>query len=366
MRILTRYMVREFMPPFLFGIGIFSFIFLMGKFVELTDLVIKKKVDIINVLTIFYYSLPAIIAIVIPMAVLLAILLVYGRLAADNEVIAFRSGGYSMLRLIMPMALICMIICPANIIFNDSVLPYSNHSFKNLLIAVIEKEPLATVDPKVITQLENISIYVKEKNYLTKEMHGVTIFQPEQGENPALMIYAGSGKFVHDEKNPNRTVLKLKDGTIHQSFEKNPEQFHVSKFKTYYISINTRNIVEQVETSKSLREMTSAEIKKEIAERKSKQEDISVPVLELHKKVAIPFACLFFVILGPPLVLLPRRANRLVGVGIGAIIIFFYYIILTIGTYYGERGFHPAIMMWLPNIVTGIAGVILLINGMRK
>ncbi len=109
-RILDRYIYKEMGPPFLIGVGVFTFFLVIDRIYQLTDLVITKNVPFALVLPLLMYMLPAFLALTLPMALLVAVLLVCGRLAGDLEVAALKASGVSPMRLFRPFLAIGIII----------------------------------------------------------------------------------------------------------------------------------------------------------------------------------------------------------------------------------------------------------------
>jgi lipopolysaccharide export system permease protein len=99
--ILDRYIVKELGPPFAIGAGVFTFFLVIDRIYQLTDLVITKNVPFVLVMPLLIYMLPAFLALTLPMATLVAVLLVTGRLAGDLEVAALKASGVSPLRLLL-------------------------------------------------------------------------------------------------------------------------------------------------------------------------------------------------------------------------------------------------------------------------
>ncbi len=94
MRILRNYILKELLWPFLLSLVIFNFVLLMGNLIKLAELMVNKGVSIIFVLKLFLFLIPSLLSLTIPMAVLTATLLAFGRLASDNEITSMRASGF--------------------------------------------------------------------------------------------------------------------------------------------------------------------------------------------------------------------------------------------------------------------------------
>src|SRR2546427_10446330 len=101
---LRRYFLWEVTVPFLFGIGVFTFILLIARMLKLVELVVNRGVSPLEIGKLFAYILPTFLEVTVPMALLLAVLLAVGRLSADSEIVALRSSGISLYQMMVPIA----------------------------------------------------------------------------------------------------------------------------------------------------------------------------------------------------------------------------------------------------------------------
>src|SRR5688572_2405559 len=134
MRILTRYLLRAHVGPFLFALfALTSLLFVnvvARRFPELAGKGLTTPV----ILEVFALSLPHIIALTLPMAVLVAVLYAFSQLAADNEITALKANGVSLRRLLIPLVLASVALAAFMVYFNDQILPETNHMLKSRLV----------------------------------------------------------------------------------------------------------------------------------------------------------------------------------------------------------------------------------------
>jgi len=102
-RLLDRYIVREMLAPTAIGLLVFSFVLLIDQIPRLLAVLVARSADLTTILRVFLNLLPSILAVTIPMAFLLGVLLAFGRLASDSEIVALRAVGVSPLRLLAPV-----------------------------------------------------------------------------------------------------------------------------------------------------------------------------------------------------------------------------------------------------------------------
>ena len=145
-RILSLYIIREIAALFLLGIMVFTLILLMGRLIKLTDLVISRGVPLADVSRMILYLMPSFLVFTIPMAFLLAVLLAFGRLSADNEITVMKAGGISLMQL-MPPVVFCG-VCAAMLTLAASTVgvPWGNSAFKGLSFSVLKQNVAVTPD----------------------------------------------------------------------------------------------------------------------------------------------------------------------------------------------------------------------------
>src|SRR5262245_16478466 len=140
-RILPAYIVRQHIGPFIFGLVVITFVLIMDLIVDYLDLFLGKGVPLPTVLEVFFLSLGWMLALSIPMAVLVAKLMTYGRLSQDHEITAMRAGGVSFVQIIAPVFIISAFLGGGLLAYNDQVLPRANHRLANLLLDIHRKKP---------------------------------------------------------------------------------------------------------------------------------------------------------------------------------------------------------------------------------
>src|SRR3989338_6131284 len=189
MRILRKYILKELAGPFFFSFVIFTFAMLTGNLIKLADLVINKGVDFLSICKLFFYMLPWLFTFTVPMAVLSATLLTFGRLSADNEITAMRASGISLYRLVFPLVIVGLIISLISYELNDWILPRLRYESRKLIAQIGVKNPTAYLEAGTfIKAFKNyiVFIYGIEKNKLTN----VRIYQPQEGRPTRTIIAA--------------------------------------------------------------------------------------------------------------------------------------------------------------------------------
>jgi lipopolysaccharide export system permease protein len=265
-RILRLYVLRLHLVPLLLGFGVVTFILEMDVMFDYLDLMVNRGVPPGVVLQLFLLSLGYIVALSVPCAVLVAVLMTFGRLSQDNEITALRASGVNLGSVLMGPLAAALALSVGLTLFNNHVLPESNHAFANLLIDIGRMRPTARLQEGVfITDLPGYNLLVQSVNGRTNEMRGVTIYQMNPG-GPPTTILAKRG-FLSYTPDGRSAVLELKDGEIHEvpQDEAGARRYRRMVFKTHVIYIpGAGGMLERtVRTTRSDREMSARDLRRE-------------------------------------------------------------------------------------------------------
>jgi len=213
--ILRFYILRLHLVPFLLGFGVITFILEMDALFEYLDLVVNRGVAPGIVLQLFLYSLGYIVALSAPCAVLVAVLMTFGRLSQDNEITALRASGVSLCGVLIGPVGASALLAVLLTLFNNHVLPESNHAFANLLVDIGRMRPTVKLQEGVfISDFPGYNMLVQSVNGRTNEMRGVTIYKLNAGAPPTTIL-AKSGVLSYTPDG-RTAVLRLKNGEIHE------------------------------------------------------------------------------------------------------------------------------------------------------
>lgn len=353
MKILRIYILKELAGPFISSFAIFTFAMLTGNLIKLADLIINKGVNFLSICKLFFYMLPWLFTFTVPMGVLSATLLAFGRLTADNEITAMKASGISLYKIIFPLVMAGIIISLLSYQLNDWLLPRLRFESRKLIAQIGVKNPTAYLEAGTfIKAFKNyiIFIYGIEKNNLIN----IRIYQQQEGRQTRTIIAARGEITYIEEKDALR--LKLMNGTSDEPDPKNPNNFYKLNFKTYYMMLDLKEGRDlNIEKKKS--DMSIPELKAEIS--KLKAEGINpVPlIIEINKKISYSFSSLVFILLGVPLGLMARRGEKTIGFGLSLAVIVTYYLLQLGGEALSIKGLiFPGLGIWLPNIVFGAIG----------
>ncbi len=367
MKILDRYILKEMTSTFFVGIGAFTITLILGRIIRLTEMIVNKGVGFWVIVRLFLLMLPSFLIITIPMATLLATVTTFGRMASDKEVVALKSSGVSLYRLLYPPALFALLAFVANLYLSIEVLPWGNRSFKNLFLQVARTQVGIGLREGVFNNdFEDFIIYVRDFKDEGRILEGILIADSREKEN-AKIIIARKGELINDAEG-SRTVLRLSDGSIHISFSKNPATYRELSFSQYELVLDFgRFLGNLLDRKKVDREMTFADLISEMREENARKEHPHI-FTEFHKRFSIPFAALVFALIGTPLGIRVKRSGKVSGFSLSILLVLLYYLLFVLGESLGRRGkIPPALAVWMPNILLGFLGTIFLyLEGKEK
>jgi len=357
--ILDRYFAREMLPSYGIGIFVFTFLLFMGRILRLMKLIIYEGTPVSYVMKFLLYLVPSFLIFTIPMAFLLAILVSLGRLSADSEMIALKSSGVSLFRMVRPYAAIALIsFALVNFLVLEG-LPWSAHKVRGLIIQMIQETSFFQVKERAFSKLGNhLLVYVNRYDPASQELKDIFI-QDSRNPDREITIVAPKGVVMKDTSK-KLMVVRLLNGNIHQmhSLKEGYQKLHFSAYD-FRIDLKKkltgRGIMRMTE-----RDMSVSQLRQLIRERKKRGEKVADKEISLHKKFAIPFTCLIFVLVGFPLGIQPKRSGRSSGLIICLAIIFTYYISSIFFEVLGEDGIlSPLVAVWLPNVLMTLVGLYL-------
>ncbi len=360
MKIVNRYLLKEIGGPFFGSLFVSTAILAAGNVVQTADMVINRGVDLIPVIRIFLCFMPYVLIFTIPISVLAAVLLGFGRLSGDNEFTALRTSGMSLFKVIIP-ALICgMLISLASVPLNDDILPQSEYRARILVREAGMQNPTALLEPGVF--IRGFDDYILFTHAIEDGvLKDLRIYQPRSGE-PTRTIVARKGHIIsHPEEYKIR--LHLVDGMADEVSPNRPDEFYKLSFNDYYMTLNLADTVDVSNIGKKAREKNIEQLRTEISEFEKKGEvERAIPLrIELHKKLAIAFSNFVFVLLGIPLAIKTHRREKFFGFGLAMLLFLIYWGIMLGGIAFTVRGLIPAWLgVWAANMLLFCVGTVLM------
>ena len=332
MRILDKYILKETIMTFIFGICAFLG---SGTLLRIAQYITQYGASFSAIVRLIIYSLPGIIVWTFPMSMLLAALLTFGRLSGNSEIIAMKACGVSFKRLVTPVIAFSLGVSIFSIGFNEYVVPASNQAYADL----VRYEIQGNTSPE------------SQEHIIIKQIQDGNIQQEFEQGKMVRVENAEYAKWSVDE-------WVMYNGVLYDLSQPNTER--MMKFDSQVLPIN-QTPKQIIKSQKKPDEMTIKELREQINIMKSQYVDTKKLEIELYQRFTVPMASLMFALIGAPLGIQPNRSSSSIGFGISIIIIFIYYTLMTLAGAIGQNSFiPPVIAVWIPNIVTLIAGIYLI------
>ncbi len=363
-RITNLYILKETLPILLIGLLTFTVILLMDKILKLIELIVSG-VSLSQILMLLFFISPSFLIFTIPMAFLLGTLLSFGRLSGDSEITAFKASGVSLYQLFFPISILSISAYLLTTFLVFYGLPWGNQGFMATLYQIAQSKANIEIKERVFNDLFNgLVVYVDKVPLQGKKMEGILIYDERDGEN-VHTIFAKEGFLVNNPET-QEIVLRLLNGDIHR-LESKTKVYQKLKFDTYDLRIELGKTFAAWGARLKEHEMSVDEIKEKIKKMKSFGLDTTSQEVELHKRYAIPFACIVFGLIGVPLGIQPRRSGRSYGFILSIFIILAYYISLTASELLALRKTLPPFLAgWTPNLIFFGLGVYLLVKAANE
>ena len=362
-KIIDRYILKEIAYPFFLILFVLTFVLLMGKIIQLMDLMVNKGVSFIDISKLFLLLTPSFLILTIPISLLISILIGLGRLSGDNELTILKASGMSLYKLLGPVAIASLIAFIITAVTSLFLVPHSKYATKNLLFNVAKKKASVGIKEKVFNDdFKGILLYAESIPVHGDYMKGVIISDTRISKEPSTII--AEKAFLVSDPSLMTVTLRLENGSTH-TVDKTLKNYRKMDFSSYDVNLDIESSIAEAKkvSAKDSTEMTVWELSKKLKTAGLEDAVFREMAIEFYKTITTPLSCIVFGILGIPLSIRAHRAVRSRGFTLGLVIVFIYYIIRLGGEALVETGrLSPLIGTWSPNIIFCIVGFYLLIR----
>ncbi len=424
MKILTRYILREHIGPFFLAFLTITFLLIIDLVPKIIDHIIDKDLEVAVVFEIIGLNLAWMLALSIPMSVLVATLMAFGRLTSDFEITAIKASGVNLLRVLVPLLIAGALLMVGMIEFNDRVLPDLNKRSRLLWADISAMRPTLVFRSGIfITDIPGYLVLLDKIDHSTSRVESVNITDTRDPTKPQIIV-AEYGYLEMTDGGRNMRFT-LYNGEVHSLDTRDPNNYRRVSFEEYIKNVSdvkselvrtdtdfrndremsisdmqdrvdkARMTVEPfrqrigaalevrasqlfsdgfvVEQTDSITDSAAfSQIRQDAAtllrqvergyqQLESQQKVVNKYSIEIHKKYSIPAASLAFVLLGAPLGILTRRGGMGVAIAISIVLFTIYWAFLIGGEDLADRGLmSPFWAMWIANILLGALGLYLL------
>ncbi|MFH7030892.1 MAG: LptF/LptG family permease [Heteroscytonema crispum UTEX LB 1556] len=367
---MDRYLAMQLLPPFLFGVGAFTSVVLaIDSLFELLRKVVESGLPLTVALQVFLLKLPYVIVYAFPMSTLLAALMTYSRLSSDSELVALRGCGVSVYRMVLTAVMLSALVTGMTFVFNEHIAPAANYQAAITLEKALKSEkPSVKRDNFIYPETREVKQPDGKKKRILmrlyyadqfdgKRFNGLTIIdRSREGANQIIVAEAA-------EWNVSQNTWNVFNGTLYLVA---PDRSYrnIAQFKNYQMQL-PRTAFNLAEQTREYDEMNIAQAMEqlEIERLGGDRQKIRKLEVRIQQKIAFPFVCVIFGLVGSAMGTIPQRTGRGTSFGISVVVIFSYYLLLSVCGALGQAGIlSPFLGAWMPNFFGLVTGLFLLIR----
>jgi lipopolysaccharide export system permease protein len=363
LRLHDRYFVREMLGPLMISLAAFAMMMSLKTLFEVMDLLTAHRLSLVTLGEYIALKLPLLIQWSLPVALLVGSSLAISRLSQDSELVAMRVAGLPLWRLLIPLVLLGFLVSIGSRYLGETIAPFTEHRAEALHRKLLFESEVSGLQPDTLFRSGN-RIYYFHSSYSygasSASLQGVTIYQMApigSSATPQPSVF-----WTALQVDVQGQVWTLRHVVEHRV---SPEGQIIADIPTNTMTIDLhRNIQYFLSNQQTPQEMTAAELATRIhaAEHLSLPESVVRPLrYEYYFRVALPFACLVFALVGAPLTLRFGRGGSLIGILIAFGVLFFYYDVMVIAQkLQASGGLSAWLAAWSPNLVFGALGAYLI------
>ncbi len=367
---MDRYLASEMLPTFFFGVGAFSSIGVtIDSVFELVRKIVESGLPIDIAIQVFLLKLPNFIVLAFPMSTLLATLMTYSRLSSESELIALRGCGVSVYRMVLTAVMLSLVVTGMTFVFNEQIAPAANYQATLTLESALKSDKPTFKQQNIFyPEYREIKEPDGSKNRILsrlfyadqfdgKRMKGLTIID-RSTEGVSQIVVSESAQW-----NGSQNVWDFYNGTIYLVA---PDRSYrnILRFEHQQLQL-PRTPLSLAEKSRDYGEMNISEALEQLTVERlgGDRQKIRKLQVRIQQKIALPFVCVVFGLVGAAMGTIPQRTGRGTSFGISVIVIFSYYLIFFISGAIGQAGIlSPFMGAWLPNFMFFGIGAFLLIR----
>jgi LPS export ABC transporter permease LptG/LPS export ABC transporter permease LptF len=359
-RLISKALIREILPPFFLGFVAYTFILLIRTVLILADFAVRRSAPFREVAKLVALSLPWIVVLTLPMAFLLAVLVGLGRLGADSELTALSACGVGPGALYRPLLGAAAVASAGVLFLYNVVLPPANEALQRAMARVAATSIVNVVAPRTFREPRpGITFFFDRVAPDGRSFEGVFLKLGDELEPPNRVIVARQGGLTLEG---DRLWLDLTQSTVHEVDPDDPSRYRATRNASQRLLLAGEATGgppgSTVTVQPTWRAQSLGELWRAVQKMRPSDPDRRLALVEIHKKFAIPFACVAFAWIGIPLARRLRRGGRGGSFAASLLILVGYYVLLTSGETWAQDGrLSPAVAMWLPNVALLLLGL---------
>jgi lipopolysaccharide export system permease protein len=367
--VMDRYIFIQLLLPFLFGVGAFSSIATsIGRVFELIRQVTESGLPLATAIKVLLLTMPEFLAYSFPMSILLATMMTFGRLSGDSEIIALRSSGVSVYRLIAPALALSIMITGLTFLLQQSLVPAAKVEAASTLSQALKQDKPAFKQENIIypdyadevgadgKKTRNLVRLFYARQFNGKEMSDVMVIDRSRSD-VSQIINAKSGQMNLGEK-----TWDFSNGTI---YVVDPQSANSTKSQFEHLNVYLgKTPLDLAAPDRDPEEMNISEKIKylDVLRAKADWKALNTFQIKIQQNLALPFVCIIFALIGSAVGIRPQRGGKATSFGVSLLLIFGYYLVMMVMGGLGEaRYLSPFLAGWMPNIL-GVGAAIYLLT----
>lgn len=346
MKILDRYLIKQFLQTIFFGIIALILIFVVIDMMENLDDFIDQNVSLDIVLHYYFVFTPEIIRLITPIAVLFGALFTAGKSANLSELTAIKASGVSLLRFMLPFILTTLVICCFSIVFSGYLVPMANKTKINIEMNYL-KRGISFTGSNIFFQDTRTKIVSISFFDITQNMaHTVSIQDFNKDDLTKMVSRLDARSLSYDTLKKiwiAKDVVKRNFGHINQKAE------YFTEYNLTGVNFSPEDLLTKQQKPE---EMNLNELRNFINNQQRSGNDPTNTLIEYHSRFAFAAASLIVIFFGLPISANKRKGGLAVNVGINILVTFIYLVFMKISQAFGKNGaIDPVLTAWLANII---------------
>jgi len=378
MKTLHLYLLRQVLATLFMTVMVFTLVLLLGNALrEIMALLINRQATLVGVFQALGLLIPFVLVFALPMGMLTAALLVFGRFSADQELTAVRASGISLVALVTPILLLSLLLCGLSAWINMEIAPHCRIAYKNLLSEMGQKLSNAALpEGRYVKDFAPYSFFIGSND--GKELRDVFVIRADAEGQLDMTLSAARGRLettngqmtvllfdVHELDRQNGTWSEAERSTValtdFKQTSSREDKIGLSDMTFGQLRAELRNLDQRFSLPNSPG-LGGDDLRRQMQQLNDVRSDMTMPVLvQMHRQVAGAFACFGFTLVGIPLGIRAHRRETNIGIAMALGLVLIYYSFLILGQALQTRAeFAPYLIVWLPNFIFEAAGVVML------
>lgn len=387
MRILHVYLTRQVLATLLMTVAVFTFVLLIGNVLkEILTLLGNRQASLLMVAQAIALLIPFVMVFALPMGMLTATLLVFGRFSADQELTAARANGVSLVALITPLLLLSLALSSVCALVNMQIAPQCRVAYKKLLFSMGMKRASAFLPEKTfIKDFPDRIVYVGKVD--GNHLSDILVYDLEDGKVQSY-VRASEGWLRVDQTNQtihvqllNAWRVSLEEGKegkrapmpfyaaesylppyTNRPMSQREERVRLSDMTVFQLWDQLHEMERRIIAPRPVRKLSREELQQRMRELAEQREELTLPIrVQIHHQVSFSFACIGFTLLGIPLGIRAHRRETTFGIAAALMLVLLYYSFFIVGQSLDTKPeWMPHFILWLPNFIFQAVGAVLL------